>query len=473
MATDLFQPMEASMMLRFPRILLVFTALLCGWCGPAGAEPHADRCVILVTIDGLANFYFDDPLADMPTIHKLARDGARSQGMVSVFPTVTWPNHVALTTGATTAKTGVVGNSYLDRATGKPVALICDPVFDKDQTVKVPTVFDAAHAAGLKTAAISWPATRNAGAIDWNAPDMFGDGWDRFGTRSWLAELRGEGIPVDRQARWCGEATGGCMRDWLYTRMAAQVIRKHAPNLLLLHLVEMDHVEHRTGPRSPEAYWCARYSDDRIRELVEAVGHSKFAGKTTLFVCSDHGFSPVRHNIHPNVVLRKLGLLEVQKEKSAKQAAYCLSQGGASAVYVLDRGRRAQILKQLQEELPKIEGVEAVLDARQFTQLGQPTPEQDPRGADLWLAAKCGYGFDDAVKGEDAVSHLKTTIGTHGHLPDQPALLATCVVWGAGVKPGTELGKVSNLSIAPTIARILGVALPTADGEPLQKLLAE
>ena len=215
------------------------------------------------------------------------------------------------------------------------------------------------------------------------------------------------------------------------------------------------------------------YSDDRIRDLVEAVQHSKLAGKTTLFVCSDHGFQPVRHDIHPNVLLRKLGLLEVQDGKPAKQAAWCLSQGGASAVYVLDQDRREQILKQLQEGLAGIEGVEAVLDARQFTKLGQPTPGQDPRGADLWLAAKCGYSFDNAVKGEEVVTHLKTTVGTHGHLPDQPALLATCVVWGAGVKPGTDLGKVSNLSIAPTIARLLGIELPTADGKPLEKLIEE
>ena len=133
-----------------------------------------------------------------------------------------------LVTGVTTAKTGVVGNSYFDRRTGKPVALIWDPVLDKDQTVKVPTVYDAAHEAGLKTASISWPATRNARTLDWTAPDMFGDGWDRFGTKSWLAELRGEGIPVDRQARWRTEATGEIMRDWLCTRMAVQVIQKHA-----------------------------------------------------------------------------------------------------------------------------------------------------------------------------------------------------------------------------------------------------
>jgi predicted AlkP superfamily pyrophosphatase or phosphodiesterase len=452
---------------RLLRLLLAWSLFFFD-CGLAGAAPQGDRCVILVTIDGLANFYLDDPLADMPTLHRLAREGARAQGMVCVFPTVTWPNHVALATGASPAKTGVVGNSYLDRRSGKPVMLICDPVLDKDQTVKVPTVFDAAHEAGLKTAAISWPATRNARTLDWTAPDMFGDGWDRFATPSWLAELRGEGVPVDRQARWCKEETGGAMRDWLYTRMAVQVIGRHAPHLLLLHLVEMDHVEHRSGPSSPEAYWCARYSDDRLRELVEAIEHSKFAGKTTLFVCSDHGFQPIRHNIHPNVRLRQMGLLKVQERKPA---ACCLSQGGSSAVYVLDQDRRELVVKRLENELAQVEGVEAVLGARQFGKLGQPSPEQEPRGADLWLAAKYGYAFDDAADGDAVVTHLKTTVGTHGHLPDQPALLATCVVWGAGVKPGTELGKISNLSIAPTMASMLGVALPTAEGKPLEKLL--
>ena len=340
--------------------------------------------------------------------------------MVSVFPTVTWPNHVALVTGATAAKTGVVGNSYLDRATGKPVALICDPVLDKDQTVKVPTVFDAAHEAGLKTAAISWPATRNARTLDWNAPDMFGDGWDRFGTQSWLAELRGEGIPVDRQARWCGEATGGSMRDWLYTRMAVQVIQKHAPNLLLLHLVEMDHVEHRTGPSSPEAYWCRATATTASATWWKPSSTPSSPARPRSSCAATTASSPSGTTFIPTCCCESWACWKCRGE-TAKQAAYCLSQGGGSAVYVLDQDRREEILKQLQKELAGIEGVEAVLDAPQFTKLGQPTPEQDPRGADLWLAAKCGYGFDDAVKGEEVVTHLKTTIGTHGHLPDQPA----------------------------------------------------
>jgi alkaline phosphatase/predicted AlkP superfamily pyrophosphatase or phosphodiesterase len=434
-------------------------------------SPPADRCVVLVSVDGLANFYLNDTQADMPTLRRLAREGARAQGMVSVFPTVTWPNHVALVTGATTAKTGVVGNSYLGRTTRQTVTLLCDPVFDKHETIKVPTVFDAVHQAGGKTAAICWPATRNATTLTYTVPDMGGDSWERYGTASWMDELRGEGIPVERQGPWVTEASGGVQRDWLYVRMATQVLQKHAVNLLLIHLVEPDHVQHRTGPRSPESYWCARYADDRIRELLEAIQHSKWAGKTTLLVCGDHGFFPVQKDIRPNVVLRKLKLLGAEAGTAGERAACCLSQGGGCAVYVFDAARRAEIVAQLQRELAKIEGVQSVLDPARFTKLGQPLPEREPRGADLWLAAKSGYSFADTASGDDVVVARKTTGGTHGYLPDQADMLAACVIWGPSVKPGTDLGKISILDIAPTVAALLGVKLPTADGKPLDKVL--
>jgi predicted AlkP superfamily pyrophosphatase or phosphodiesterase len=263
---------EEPTMEKIGRWMTILVATMMAATLPAerlSAEPQRDRCVILVSVDGLANFYLDDPRSDMPTIRKLAREGARARGgMVCSFPTVTWPNHTTLATGATPARHGVIGNSYLDRATGKPVSLLPDPLFDKDQIVKVPTVYDAVHEAGLKTAGIIWPASRNARTFNWTVPDMFGDdAWPRFGTQSWLAELRVAGLPIERQGPWVREKSGGVQRDWLYVRMARQLLEKHDPNLILIHLVEPDHVQHAHGPRSPEAFWCVSYADDRVRDL--------------------------------------------------------------------------------------------------------------------------------------------------------------------------------------------------------------
>jgi predicted AlkP superfamily pyrophosphatase or phosphodiesterase len=158
------------------RILALFLALAALWCSAAGAaaekEALSDRIVVMISVDGLAGFYLDDPKAEMPTIRKLAAEGARAEMMRASTPTVTWPNHTTLVTGVTPAKHGVVGNNYFDRVAGTNVVLIADPVFDKDQIVKVPTLYDLAKARGLKTAAIRWPATRNARTLDWTIPDM-------------------------------------------------------------------------------------------------------------------------------------------------------------------------------------------------------------------------------------------------------------------------------------------------------------
>ena len=147
-------------------LLALCIQFVCGtksaWAATAVADP--DRIVAMMSIDGLANFYMNDPAAEMPTIHQLAREGAFSAGMKASDPTVTWTNHVTLVTGVSSARHGVVGNNYLDRASGEKVTLVWDPVLDKDDLVKSPTIYDLAKAAGLKTASIRWPATR----VCWN-----------------------------------------------------------------------------------------------------------------------------------------------------------------------------------------------------------------------------------------------------------------------------------------------------------------
>lgn len=50
-------------------------------------------------------------------------------------------------------------------------------------------------------------------------------------------------------------------------------------------------------------------------------------------------------------------------------------------------------------------------------------------------------------------------------------MLAMCIVRGPGIAPGTKLGTIRSIDIAPTIAGILGIDLPTAEGRTLDKLL--
>ena len=239
----------------------------------AGETPAADanRIVVMISLDGLASFYLGDPIAEMPTIRALADAGTQA-AMKASAPTVTWPNHTTLVTGVAPARHGVVGNNYFDRATGKAVALISDPIYDKDEIVKVPTVYDLAKAKGLKTAAVRWPATRNAKTLDWTVPDVASDEiLHKYTTPELMSECQQLGIWADGEASESGKRDLRIVSDAMCMRVFLHILHKHRPNLALLHLINVDHVQHLEGPRSPGAYAAIKTADDQVHEIWEAL----------------------------------------------------------------------------------------------------------------------------------------------------------------------------------------------------------
>ena len=441
------------------------------------ADELDQRSVIVIRIDGLAGFYFDDEQARLPTLRRLADEGALCSRMQCSFPTVTWPNHTTLVTGVPPAVHGVLGNNVVDRLSGETVKLIGDSKFDKEQLVRATTIYDAAHAAGLTTAAVLWPATRNASTLNWTLPDVYSQElFERYATPDWLEELRAANVPVAMRGIWVDDDSTMARCDWLSTQAAVHVVKHHRPALLLLHLLVADAVQHTFGPRSPEAYWALSYADDRVREVLDAVEQAGLASQTTIVVVSDHGFFAIDRVIQPNVAFKQAGLLQVENRQIVQKQAYALSQGGAAAVYLFDRAKASQLAPQIVELLGQIEGVERVLLPDQFAELGQPTPREHPWAPDLWLAAKDGYVFWHGVETDEIVaqgmpSGAPNYRGMHGYLPTHRNMQGTFLLHGAGVRAGSKLDEMSNLDVAPTVAHLLGISLPTAHGRVLKSTL--
>jgi len=57
--------------------------------------------------------------------------------------------------------------------------------------------------------------------------------------------------------------------------------------------------------------------------------------------------------------------------------------------------------------------------------------------------------------------------GSHGYLASDPDMDAIFIASGYGVRGGGKLDKVANIDVASTIAKLLGVALPTAKGKAI------
>lgn len=439
--------------------------------------PGADKPiqhVVLVSIDGLAASYLDDPRANLPTLRKLREQGATAKGMITSFPSVTWPSHTSLITGVQPAKHGVIGNSVWLRGEERSLAYIGDPERTKEQAVKVPTLYDAAHAAGMKCGGVIWPCTNGAKSLEWMIPDAGrADLHARYTTPGFVAELAKENIDISKLGAWGWSKDYSTERDVLYTKVAQYLLTKRNANLVLVHLVTPDGVEHAYGPHTPEAFQAVAESDQRIAEIWQTLQQPPLAGKSALFVVSDHGFAPYEKFIRPNVVLKEMGLVATDDAgKVTGRKAWCVPQGGSAFVYVLDKSRSVEITAELKGKLAKLEGVSGVYGPEDYTRFGLPQPSINPEAPDLVLTTDPGYSFAEQVTGE-AIAKTDGLKGSHGHDPAPAYMHATFIAAGAGIKPGVRLDMVKNVDVAPTIAKLMGFTLKDVDGRVLTEILAD
>jgi len=420
-----------------------------------------NRRTIVISIDGFAAFYWDDPQARLPTLRRLAERGAQATGMETVFPSTTWPTHVSMVTGVSPCVHGVVANHILNRQTGAIEDLTGDPIYDAPALLRAPTVYDRAHRAGHRTAAIDWPATRNATTLDFNLP-FFKD-QRVFETQTAKAvwdELTALGFPMHRQGEWA-LLPKRLHKDEMVGRVAAHVARRHEPALLLLHFLCVDSLQHLHGPRSPEAYWALEYVDGLIGRFLATLGDPGL-DRTSVFVVSDHGFLPSSREIWPNVRLRKLG---------AQREARFVMNHGAGALYRLDADPAA--LAQLAREIAAMEGVSGTWPASEYGSLGLPSPATHHQVADVMFEAAPGYSFGDAAGGDgpdgDAEHGPPRYLGTHGQRPLYADNAAFFLAVGAGVRRGVALGSIRSRDVAPTVAATLGLRMEAVEGATLDR----
>src|SRR5437764_4579938 len=146
---------------------LISPLVVCFFSAVRAADGPPVRHVVLVSVDGLAARYLNDSRAEMPTLRKLAKEGAVARGMITSFPSVTWPSHTSLITGVQPGRHGVIGNAVWNRKLNRALTYIGDPELTKDEAIKAPTLYDAAHKAGLKCGSVIWPCSNAAQSLDW------------------------------------------------------------------------------------------------------------------------------------------------------------------------------------------------------------------------------------------------------------------------------------------------------------------
>lgn len=422
--------------------------------------------LIVLSIDGLNQFYLDDPNIEMPVLRALAKNGGRVNTLETCYPSVTWAAHTCVATGCTPQQTGVYGNTVYDKGGRRSYSYFDPTLAGAGELIRRETIFDALNKKGYTVASVCWPMTQGLDAVKYNIPEFYKDEYfENYATRELWQDLAEKGVPVAEYAKWSSNHALGHLQDELTTEIACRILEDTETDVLFLHYLLTDSYLHDYGAGSPEVRWACGYVDKLLGDLLrKADGAWK---DYSVIVFTDHGQTDIKRYFHANAALRRAGLYCPERPEESKVIS--VSNGGSSFLYELNgSGGMAAAL----EEIARYDDVvEEIWDREEMLRRGY----KNLGGAfdflpDAIVSYRDGVCCSNTDR-EDGVYSLPSRYkSTHGFSTSHPNMNGFLVAGGSGFKKGACRQNGGLKDIAPTIAELFSLEF-SAEGTPLRELL--
>ncbi len=285
------------------------------------------RAVYMILLDGLSHselmHQLENSRAAIPNLARLIDAGAMlSHGSIVNFPSITWPSHSTILTGAWCGHHDIVNPTYHERERRETVP-VQGMIFDTERFLnpEVETLYEAfkrVFGADTITASIHEPQGRGA---DHNAFEKRIVG-DKIRLRDLTIEMIGDISP-----RWMADEKPAMHREEVVDiRGMAQLINllehcgertpKNMPMFVAHEFVLTDGAGHDYGPHHEGLREALYRTDARIGKVLELLGARGMLDKTLFVVTSDHGMAAQRIELkaNPTVEPVKVGIKGVFAE---------------------------------------------------------------------------------------------------------------------------------------------------------------
>jgi phosphonoacetate hydrolase len=270
--------------------------------------------VYIMLLDGLSNTQLLERLEkdaeSVPNLRRLVERGLMFRyGTVATFPTITWPSHNSLGTGAWCGHHDIVNLTYYlreSRQTVTPQGMQFDTAKFLGEGVE--TLFEAVHRVygkwdgtqGALTASINEPSARGAGHASLERHLLVDVDRLREMTRA-----RYE----DTSPRWREDSQEGVYR---YSRIDTQALAQalllfddegHPPPMFTFHASFLsDAVGHDYGPHHDAMRTALMEADRHLGEILSLLERRGLLDSTLFVVTADHGMAPTDTSLAANQV---------------------------------------------------------------------------------------------------------------------------------------------------------------------------
>jgi predicted AlkP superfamily pyrophosphatase or phosphodiesterase len=401
-----------------------------GYKPAQGTPKHA----VIIFIDGLRADLLDPELA--PHIAALGRAGTRFANAEVGFPTDSMPGILGPLTGASPRGTGVPYDEYYDRHYKLAIELTevvtVPPGLKPHDLLRVPTLFEVAKAKGLKTGFIS----KHVGYEILQEPS--GQGLDR--------------LELPEMAEWKGPYRDYDAKNF---DVLTAWVAKAGIDIAGIYAIAANYAMKDNGVTAPETRAAIAGIDAQVGRLVDAVAAAGRYDDTVFVVLGDHGDTDM-----PNAVASKgegsvVGFLAEQGIKSVKITA-----DDVMLAWLADSSQAQQAASLLDTPEAKTRfGINRVLGPDELKKMQDFADDQMP---DFVLLVKPGVVYTKLPSKKKA---------EHGGAFESDLRVAF-VIEGPDIKSGAVVDtKVNVFSTAPTLAKRLGLSLPSASSPILTEAL--
>jgi len=252
--------------------------------------------MLIISLDAVGDDEFER-LLEYPAFSAVASQAAIYRGLPAIPVSNTYPVHTSIVTGVVPGVHGLISNT--ERFPKK------NPVWnDREDMIRVKTIWQAAARRGINTAAVFWPVTAHSPTVRYNIPEVL----PRPGKSQVAASLRAGSkllqLNMVLRHRKLLSGIGQPNRDNFAAACMADILRENDPGLALIHFTAYDSFCHEYGKGSEELKPALESLDNNLSLLLEAAGDER-----DVIIFTDHSQVNVHNVLEPNEVLVNEGLL--------------------------------------------------------------------------------------------------------------------------------------------------------------------